>query len=224
MKGRGKEDLAGRQQEIFHFIEKNPGTHLREMQRRMSVSSMGNLEYHTHNLCKMRVVVEKNEGGYKRYYPVKGAVKNKKMLACMRQKMPRRIAAHIIEKMLRNRCLEIDPDPAPRSSEKTAENEQRGAAQMSGEDAALRSDTGERNPEDCGLTPSEIMDALGIPASSLSYHLTKMDKRGIIRKQRSGKHVYYTLENPEELFRVIVSYRESFADSLVDSFLESWGL
>ena len=97
---------SGRQQEIFEFVRQNPGTHLREIRRRLSISSMGNLEHHMTMLKRLKLVMEQTEGGYKRYYPVHGAVGNKRLLALLRQKNPRRIALLILENMRRNGYLD----------------------------------------------------------------------------------------------------------------------
>ena len=103
-----REPGSGRQQEVYQFIKQNPGTHLREIQRRLSVSSMGNLEYHIVMLKKLKLVVENIDGGYKRYYPAHGAVLNKKLLALLRQKNPRRISLLILENMRKNGCFDIE--------------------------------------------------------------------------------------------------------------------
>ncbi len=199
-------ELAGRQKEIFLFIERNPGTHLRELQRRLDLTSMGNLEYHVQMLEKLKLIVEKHEGGYKRYYPLHGAVKNKELLAFLRQKMPRRIVLLILSKMLDQGCLEIPPpeEGAKKEGEPSAEEDQSAQA--------------------CGSTPFELMGELGLSPSALSYYLSKMRKKGILRKEKKGKNVFYVLLKPGETLRILISYRESFVDGLVGAFMESWGL
>ena len=209
--GTGKKDkekkLAGRQKELFHFIEKNPGLHLRELQRRLSVSSMGNFEYHIQILHKLKLVMERTEGGYKRYYPVHGAVKNKALLALLRQKLPRRIVILIIEKMRQQGCLEL--------------------AKLSG-DAAEEDETAAKEKpagaKECGSTPFELMGELGLSPSALSYYLSKLRKQGVLKKEKQGKNVFYVLEEPKEALKLIISYRESFTDGLVNSFMDAWGL
>ena len=198
-----KKEPAGRQKEIFHFVQKNPGTHLRELQRRLSVSSMGNLEYHIRVLEKLKLVVERREGGYKRYYPVHGAVKNKELLALLRQKVPRRITILILKKMRKSGHLELEDESEPDPEEKKNK---------------------EPDPADCGATPFELMGELGLSPSALSYYLSKMRKSKVLRKEKQGKNVFYVVEEPQEALKLIISYRESFTDSLVNSFMEAWGL
>lgn len=205
-----RKELAGRQKELYQFIGKNPGLHLRELQRRLEVSSMGNLEYHIQMLEKLKLIVEKTEGGYKRYYPVHGAVKNKELLALLRQKMPRRIVILIIEKMRQQGCLEM----ARLAGESAGEEEAEGA----GKEDLLQ------GVKECGSTPFELMGELGLSPSALSYYLSKLRKQGVLRKEKQGKNVFYVVEEPQEALKLIISYRESFTDNLVNSFMEAWGL
>ena len=206
MIGLKNEIIADRQKEILLFIEKNPGTHLREVQRRLSISSMGNLEYHIHKLYKLNLIVEKKVSGYKRYYPFKRAVKNKELLALMRQKIPRRIALLILEKMRKKGNLKIENKSKNNiSKQKTISNDVNDFTEN-------------------GLTPFELMGELGLSPSALSYYLSKMRNKGILTKEKQGKNVFYIARNPEELLKVIILYRESFMDNLVNSFMETWGL
>ena len=45
----------------------------------------------------------------------------------------------------------------------------------------------------------EIQAYLGIEASSLSHHLTKMKDKGIIKSYRDGRFIYYKLAKKEML-------------------------
>jgi DNA-binding transcriptional ArsR family regulator len=43
------------------------------------------------------------------------------------------------------------------------------------------------------LTVTELQEVLAIEQSLLSHHLTNMRDKGVVRTQRGGKHVYYSL-------------------------------
>jgi len=192
-------ELVGRQQEVFRFIKLNPGVHLREIQRRLSIPSMGNLGYHIGILIRLNLIVEQNEGGYKRYYPVQGRVKNKKLLALLMQKLPRRVVTLILDRMLCGGCLEIgDTNDA----------------------------VGKEKPDisSCGVTPVELMAELGLSSPALSYHLSKLYKMGVLRKEKQGKKVYYLVVDPEETIRLMVRHSPSFTDRLVNSIMAAWGV
>jgi len=68
------------------------------------------------------------------------------------------------------------------------------------------------------------MGELGLKPSALSYYLSKMRKQEVLRKEKVGKNVFYVLKKPEEVLQTLISYRESFMDRLVNSFMEGWGL
>lgn len=47
-----------------------------------------------------------------------------------------------------------------------------------------------------GLAAGQIADALGIPNSSLSFHLTQLQRAGLIAHARSGRSLIYTADYP----------------------------
>ena len=134
---------SGRQQEVYQFIKLNPGTHLREIQRRLSISSMGNLEYHIIILKKLKLVVENTEGGYKRYYPAHGAVLNKRLLALLRQKNPRRIALLLLENMRKNGCLSIEHEGENKDEEAAGGGDAGGDGDEEGDKEGDRDEKGD---------------------------------------------------------------------------------
>ncbi|MBD6955376.1 MAG: winged helix-turn-helix transcriptional regulator [Thermoplasmata archaeon] len=89
-------DLLKRK-EIYETIEKNPGMHFRELQRRLNLN-VGELQYHLDVLEKEQLIVSREEMGYRRYYP--RALENpseKKYLPFLRQPIARRILISLIE-------------------------------------------------------------------------------------------------------------------------------
>ncbi len=45
-----------------------------------------------------------------------------------------------------------------------------------------------------GLAAGAIADAMGVPASSLSFHLAHMERAGIITRQRRGRSLIYAAD------------------------------
>ena len=45
-----------------------------------------------------------------------------------------------------------------------------------------------------GMAAGAIADALGIPNSSLSFHLTQLSRAGLIRQQRRSRSLIYTAD------------------------------
>ncbi len=42
-----------------------------------------------------------------------------------------------------------------------------------------------------GLASGEIADRLAIPATRMSFHLTALERSGLVRSRRVGRHIYY---------------------------------
>ncbi len=68
----------------------------------------------------------------------------------------------------------------------------------------------------------DIANFVGISPSTLSYHLNKLVKGGILLREIEGRERYYSLKDPKIMARTIIKYRKSFLDSLVDNFVKLW--
>ncbi|MDD5318000.1 MAG: winged helix-turn-helix transcriptional regulator [Candidatus ainarchaeum sp.] len=93
-------------QQLFEFIQKFPGLHFREIQRRTGMS-VGALQYHLRQLQGEKLVVGVKYGEYTHYYPV-GAVTeaDKFLLPFLRQKPIRRMLVYLLEnKKANNKAL-----------------------------------------------------------------------------------------------------------------------
>lgn len=73
-----------------------------------------------------------------------------------------------------------------------------------------------------GLPHKEIASRFELAPSTVSYHLDKLVKAGLARKEGEGKAALYKLADPDALARALLTYRASFLDSLVDRVLETW--
>jgi predicted transcriptional regulator len=85
-------------QQLFEFIQKFPGLHFREIQRRTGLS-VGALQYHLKQLGNDKLIVGIKDGEYTRYYAV-GVVteKDRAVLPFLRQKPVRRMLVLMLEK------------------------------------------------------------------------------------------------------------------------------
>ncbi len=68
----------------------------------------------------------------------------------------------------------------------------------------------------------EIVENLNVSSSTLSYHLNKLVKNGILERESVGRENYYTVKNPKLVANTIIKYKKSFLDSLVDNFVKLW--
>jgi predicted transcriptional regulator len=72
------------------------------------------------------------------------------------------------------------------------------------------------------LNHKAIMEELKLSASATSWYLDKMLESKLAKKKRRGKEVIYSLVNPDEVAKAIITYRSSFLDAIVDRFIEIW--
>lgn len=42
-----------------------------------------------------------------------------------------------------------------------------------------------------GLTPGALVEAIGVPATSLSFHLKELAHAGLVSQERRGRHLIY---------------------------------
>ncbi len=73
-----------------------------------------------------------------------------------------------------------------------------------------------------GASFSELAKSLGISKSTLSFHTSKMLRAGILREMEDAGEKKYVVDNPEKVSELIITYKESFLDDLVDRFVESF--
>jgi len=75
------------------------------------------------------------------------------------------------------------------------------------------------NPE---ATHKQILENFEIAPSTLSFHLNKMYEQEIVNRHREGRNIHYTIENPNLLAKVLITYKPTFLDKLVDNFVDVW--
>lgn len=68
----------------------------------------------------------------------------------------------------------------------------------------------------------EIQKAVKVSKSTLSFHLKKMTESKMLIVEKEGKQKIYSVKDEERVARVLITYRESFLDSVVDRFVEAW--
>jgi predicted transcriptional regulator len=163
---------VGARKRIYDFVSTSPGCHLRELQRRLNIP-LGTLEYHLKYLVDREYLSIRDEGGYKRYYPV-GTMRSvdKNILSLLRQDIPRRLVMHLL----------LHP------------NSRFG----------------------------DLAEKFDVAPSTLSFHITKLLKAGIVSKTRVGRETTYRVDNEHEVAMVLIAHRRSFLDVLVDSFVGTW--
>lgn len=73
-----------------------------------------------------------------------------------------------------------------------------------------------------GATPKELRGAAGISAATLSFHLKKLRDAGLTEETPDGRTKHIELLDAERVANVLVTYRRSFVDDVVDRFAKTW--
>ena len=66
----------------------------------------------------------------------------------------------------------------------------------------------------------EITASVNLSPSTTSWHLKKLLDKGIVDRYADGRRSFYSINDPELVKNVIIRYRRSFLDKLVDKFAE----
>lgn len=67
-----------------------------------------------------------------------------------------------------------------------------------------------------GSTHQALKNALGLPPSTLSTYLSILLGKNVVRRERKGKENLYFVVDEESVMKVLLVYRPSFLDTLVD--------
>lgn len=67
-----------------------------------------------------------------------------------------------------------------------------------------------------------LSDRLGLPHSTLSLYLKYLVENNILARERVGYENVYTIQNEDGVAKVLVAYKSSFLDTLVDKALATW--
>ena len=156
---------------IYEVIERNPGTHLRELQRALDIP-ITTLEYHLGYMARKRIIYSEIDSHYKRYYAKQLDQGDKKVLSALRQKRPREIVLLI----------------------------------LANEKAKYQF----------------IANYLKLPHSTLSFYLKYLVDNDNLEKEKVGYETIYQVEDEDRVAKVLIAYKTSFIDKLIDKTLATW--
>jgi predicted transcriptional regulator len=84
-----------RRGKIYECIKKNPGLHLRQLQRSLHIP-LASLQYHLSYMARKKIIFEEKSENYTRYYCKLLEPEDKKVLSVLRQKRLREIVLLIL--------------------------------------------------------------------------------------------------------------------------------
>jgi predicted transcriptional regulator len=67
-----------------------------------------------------------------------------------------------------------------------------------------------------------LMDHLDLPRSTLSFYLKYLVDHNILAKDKIGYENIYTIKDEDRIAKVLIAYRSTFLDKLVDKALATW--
>ncbi|MBN1540368.1 MAG: winged helix-turn-helix transcriptional regulator [Candidatus Thermoplasmatota archaeon] len=73
-----------------------------------------------------------------------------------------------------------------------------------------------------GARHRDLKSELGLSGSTLTFHLKKMIRKGVVVEMRDEGGSGYRVSDPDTVSRTLIIYKRSFMDDLVDSFTETW--
>ena len=73
-----------------------------------------------------------------------------------------------------------------------------------------------------GSTHGSMTDDLGIPASTLSTYLSLLLRKKVVRRERRERRSLYFLRDEEGVAKVLMVYRSSFFDPMVDRAISTY--
>lgn len=76
--------------------------------------------------------------------------------------------------------------------------------------------------DEAGISFQRLAERLPISPSTLSFHLKKLLNAAILVETPSGREKTYSCPEPERVRRLIVTYRTTFVDDVVDKFADAW--
>jgi len=151
----------GPRKAVYDVVVKNPGVHLREIERMTSLP-LGVVRHHLDRMQRDGLVFSRRDRHFRRFFSKSKLPPNlqTETFDVLRQHGPRTILLHLLN-----------------------------------------------NP---GSTHGSMADALDMPASTLSTHLSLLMTKRVVRRERLDGRNLYRIRDEEGLVKVLVVYRSSF--------------
>tara|TARA_Y100000310_G_C20328077_1_gene643935 strand:- start:17 stop:547 length:531 start_codon:yes stop_codon:yes gene_type:complete len=67
-----------------------------------------------------------------------------------------------------------------------------------------------------------IAKKVGLSPSTTSWHLDKLVKADLVEKRRRGRKIFFYIKDKEKIAGLLIGYKKTFFDELVDNFAEVW--
>ncbi len=72
------------------------------------------------------------------------------------------------------------------------------------------------------VTLPGISKEVGLSLSTTSFHVKKLLSSGVVDQKKYGKKIYFFLVDKDSILKMLLLYKKSFLDELVDNFANLW--
>lgn len=72
------------------------------------------------------------------------------------------------------------------------------------------------------MNNKELSSVIRLSPSTVSWHMNKLIAANIVSKKKNGRISKYEIVDPPRTVQLLISYKGSFLDRLVDNFIEMW--
>ncbi len=72
------------------------------------------------------------------------------------------------------------------------------------------------------ITNKELSEKMSLSAATISWYIQILKDANLIRNEITEDGVFYLLMDEDEIIKVLITYKESFLDKMVDRFIEAW--
>ncbi|MCB9362064.1 winged helix-turn-helix transcriptional regulator [Candidatus Woesearchaeota archaeon] len=73
------------------------------------------------------------------------------------------------------------------------------------------------------VSHEQITQFVAISPSTITFHLKRLEQQNIIESKKQGRNKFFTLKtDKEQLTKLLITYKETFLDSLIDNIIEMW--
>lgn len=73
-----------------------------------------------------------------------------------------------------------------------------------------------------GVNFKDVLEQFKMSKSTLSFHMKKLTEANIVNATKEGRETFYEVIDQETIARIILTYKASFLDSVVDRFADIW--
>jgi len=73
-----------------------------------------------------------------------------------------------------------------------------------------------------GADYKAIVQELNLSSSTISWYLNRLEEMGVVTREKTGAGLSFQVAKSQELTRILSTYKLSFLDNAVNTFLDTW--